>query len=67
MFVRLSEFFLLKTKKMKKNFFFFENCENGQKLQIISKKSSVLAQKSDKNSLTYDKIKNMRGLLGHPF
>ena len=38
-----------------------------QKLQIICKKSSVLLQKLDKNSLTYDKMKNGGGgLLGHP-
>ena len=37
-----------------------------QKLQIICKKSSALAQKLDKNSLTYDKMKNVHGLLGHP-
>ena len=42
-----------------------------QKLQIIFKKSSVLAQKSDKNSLTHDKMKNVCGLVprtsGTPF
>jgi len=35
-------------------------------LQIICQKSSALAQKSDKKSPTYDKIKNGCGLLGHP-
>ena len=37
-----------------------------QKLQVICKKSGALIQKLDKNSLTYDKIKNRCGLLGHP-
>ena len=37
-----------------------------QKLQKIFKKTSVLALKSDKNSQSYDKMKNRRGLLGHP-
>ena len=37
-----------------------------KELQIISKTSSVLAKKLDKNSLTYDKIKNMCGLWVHP-
>jgi hypothetical protein len=36
-----------------------------KKLQKICKKSSVLALKSDKNSQSYDKMKNRRGLLGH--
>ena len=37
-----------------------------KKFQIIFKKTSVLAQKSDKNSLTLDKIKTVHGFLGHP-
>ena len=36
-----------------------------QKLQIICKKTSVLAQNLDINLLTYDKIKNVHGFLGH--
>ena len=38
---------------------------NIKKLQIICKTSSMLTQKEDKNSLTYDKMKNVNGLMGH--